>query len=93
MSTKHAEGFFVYLRQNPGNKRDPYDLVPFRTREKEAALSQAAHQKGRAKAGAQGAESKEDAQAESECRASFNLHVVEHFRDGETKKLRAYFKA
>ena len=29
VKNRKEEGFFIYLKQNPRNPRNPYDLVPF----------------------------------------------------------------
>lgn len=87
-STKHEEGFFVYLRQNPANKRNPYDLVPFRQQELGLDSRQTRTRSLAAGAGEQTGQPGAGGSAEeSQSRASKNLNAIEDFRRTEARRV------
>jgi hypothetical protein len=93
-ATRHAEGYFVYLRQNPENPRNPYDLVPFDLAElglDPEPLGQRQDTPGRGqRAGLP--EEASDAE-EGQSRAARNLHVVADYKRNAARQILGHRKA
>ena len=83
-----AEGCFIYLRQNPDNDKNPYDLVPFRFGENKREGRQSQTPRG---AGSRSHErnpvtDRDEAAPRDQNRASQNLKVIENYENRGTRQ-------
>jgi hypothetical protein len=86
-TTKHEDGFFVYLRQNPANPQNPYDLIPFDFAELEAVQRPRAQPDNAGPSGGALEAVAELPEAAAQGRAAKNLHVISDFKRNRAKQI------